>query len=142
MLDAANERTPLRWLQFGSGETRRRHGRQDVFDVVRARNGTPGASILPLPRRHDERQFIFPHERTLGQALLAAEPVHVRLRWRQWRGRGIIRVQHRAVGFRLVLEDARFGAGIFFERVMRSRWSGVRFRKTLTLGRNVSISSN
>jgi len=61
-----------------------------------------------------KQKLRFPVRRTLGHALLSAEPVHMRLRPARAAGRRIIRIQHRAVGFRLILEDARFGAAIRF----------------------------
>jgi len=77
--------------RLGASEMRRRHRRQDVFDVVSARQ----RNVLELQYRlflavMTKDNFVFPHQRALGHALLSAEPVHVRLRWRQWRGRRVI----------------------------------------------------
>ena len=103
----------------GPGETRRGHGRKDVFDIVctHQRNflEIQYQLFFAVMAKHD---FVFPHEHALRHALLPAEPVDVRLLGRQGRGRRIIRVQHRAVRFRLIFEDSRFGAAIRLELVM------------------------
>src|SRR5258708_7241168 len=120
MLDARERAPSFRdSRRFGPSETRRRHGRKDVFDVVRARQrnllDTQYGLFFAVMAKDN---FVFPHEGTLGHALFPAKPVHVRFHRRQGRGRRIIRVQHRAVAFRLVLEDARFGVAILFEPVI------------------------
>src|SRR6202521_1321548 len=120
MLDARERPHPFRDSRgFGPSETRRRHGRKDVFDVVSPRQGnlleTQYRLFFAVMAKHN---FVFLHERTLHHTLLPAETVHMRLSLRQGGGCRISRVQHRAVRFRLVLEDSRFGPAILFERVM------------------------
>ena len=70
----------------------------------------------------------------LGYTLFPAEPVHMWFRWRQGRCRRIIRVQHGTVGFGLILENARFGTGIGFQRVMAVQVVGSKVQKEADVG--------
>ena len=120
MLDPSERAdSPGDGLGLGASKTRRRHGRERIFHVVLAceRNvlEMQHRFLLAVPAKHN---FVSAHERTLSHALLPAKPVHLRFGGRVRRGRWIIRVQDRAVGFRLILEDAGFGSAIRFERVM------------------------
>ncbi len=89
-----------------------------------------GFFLAVLAKQH----FVSAHERTLGHALLPAEPVHVRLRGRKRRGRRIIRIQHRAIGFALILEDARFGTAIRLQRVMAVQMVGCEIQEHADVG--------
>ncbi len=81
-----------------------------------------------------KNNLVFPDESALGDALLPAEPVHAWFCWSQGRGRRVICVQHGTVGFRLILENARFGAGISFQRVMAVQVVGCKVQEDADVG--------
>jgi hypothetical protein len=78
--------------------------------------------------------FVFSHKRAFGHVLFPAEPVDVWLRWRQRRGRRIIGVEHRAVCFRLILENACFGSAICFQRVVPVQVVGCEIQEHADVG--------
>src|SRR5260370_25457385 len=119
MLDTCERAHPVGDSRSTScGETRRHHSRKDVLNVVCARErNLLETQYRFLPAVLAKNNTVFAHESALGYALLPAEPVHVWFCWSQRRGRRVICVQHRIVGFRLILENARLVACISFKPV-------------------------
>ena len=101
------------------------YGCQNVFDVVRAGQGNIAEFEDRFLHTFVAKQNVaFLRESALGHTLLPAEPIHLRLCGGIGRCARVIRIQHRAVRFRLVLENSRLGGTVTLECVMAVQMIG------------------